>query len=169
MSSRVAVSQTSKGLKFIMNRAKPGNREALIEVVTDSFDKSFDSRAISGKLEKILESSQRQGGPTTIRGLYKELATGGFLPRVEGGLLTKKATRANMIPAQKEITQRNVDSIETVKDELDVVVKEREDLKIGAPAENKQDKTGSDKVKDQAAKFGLELEKPEKEKKKEDK
>ena len=69
-----------------------------------------------------------------------------------------------IMAAQKEITQRNVDAIKTVKDELDVVVKERDDIKIGAPAEEKGDKTGADIVKEQAAKFGLKVEEPEKKK-----
>ena len=66
-----------------------------------------------------------------------------------------------VMATQKEITQRNVDAIKTIKGELDVVVKEREDIKMGAPAKD-DDKTGKDKVSEQAAKFGLKVEEPEK-------
>lgn len=76
--------------------------------------------------------------------------------------------KLTVMAAQKEITQRNVDSIKKVKDELDVVVKERDEVKMGAPAKEKEDKTGKEKVDEQIAKFGLEVEKPE-EPKKEDK
>ena len=60
-----------------------------------------------------------------------------------------------VMAAQKEITQRNIDSIKKIKDELDVVVKERDEVKMGAPAEEAKDKTGEEKVKEQMAKFGL--------------
>ena len=56
---------------------------------------------------------------------------------------------------QKVITERNIDAVKKIKDELDVVVKEREEIKMGAPAEEKKGTTGAEKVSEQMAKFGL--------------
>ena len=57
-----------------------------------------------------------------------------------------------VMAVQKEITQRNIDAIKKIKDELDNVVREQSEVKMGAPA---QEKTGADKVKAAMAKFGL--------------
>ncbi len=95
---------TSKGIQRSFAKLQPQNRATTIETLANSYEKSYESSAVTKKLEKIWLDSRRKGGPGSSKELFTELSAKGIMPKIEGGLLTKKATRGNFIPATDELS-----------------------------------------------------------------
>jgi hypothetical protein len=92
---------TSKAIRGTTKRLQPKTRQTAIESLTDAFENSFvaDKAAVNNKLDTLVVKSRRVGGPLEKRGLLRELAEEGYIPKVEGEL-------ANMRPVIDDLATR---------------------------------------------------------------
>lgn len=92
---------TSRSLKKVQSQLNPEDAQTAKRVLAESYENSFvaDKPAVNKKLDSIVNSARRKGGPQNKQELLEELSEGGFVPKIEGKL-------ANMNETIDEITDR---------------------------------------------------------------